>query len=380
MTTPEGHMCVRTLAIIKPPAYDQGKAFLEPLHVAVDDQLDQIYITMLYRLPDLTEPDIPGFLAVLDATNLARKPSYIPLQHPPRDVAVDPLTHKVFVTHNTSPGRVSVINGTEVTFSDGPFDDQPFFLDNIAPVVVPLTINNAYGLAINPQNRRVYVWGAGVNGTTLDADQPNASSPSELSIPSALGPSPDRIAVDANNRIYVPSRTSETNAVLYVLNGSTPPPVVQLSVASGPSDVAIDPTNKRIYVANFDGDNSVSVLAFDPADPDALPTLQSTVAVIGLSPVVRVDPALNLAYVTTRNGPSLEEIGAGMNVIDGASAKLFKLPPDAPPPDPETPLGAWGLDVSVKSHRVYIANARARTISVVEVTRGPSAPVWCLSI
>lgn len=412
MTTPEGHICVRMIAIIKPPPHDQGEAFLEPLHVAVDDKLDRIYVTMLYRTPDLHEPNIPGFLAVLDANNLTRKASYIPLQYPPRDVAVDTKNHKVFVTHNTTPGRVSVINGTEVTFNDASSDDQPFFLPNITPVVVEFKssfikdagqLNNALGVAISPETeeennqqiRRVYVLcGHQAKIAVLDIENPDVPlPPSEQTIsiipppPSPLSVRIDRIAVDRHNRVYVPALKIEPDPAdprLYVVSGNTPSPVSLQDDAgilkiSQPRDVAVDPTNKQIYVANFDADNSISVLTFDPDNPAALPALQTTIVVPGLAPVVRVDPVLNLVYVVTRIGESLEGIGAGMNVIDGITTQIFKLPADAPLPDPHARLWAWGLDVSVKSHRVYIANARARTISVVEVTRGPSAPVWCLS-
>src|SRR6266540_2613542 len=373
VSNPEPEICVRTIARIPLPPQEQGDAFLEPLHVSVDDALARIYVTMLYRTAaslagNEPDPSIPGFLAMVNAVTHAVE--YIPLNLPPRDVAVDPKTHRVFVTHNTGPGHVSVVDGAATS-----------------PQVIgaPIEIQrNPLGVAVDAEARRVYVAHA-VDGmlTVLNADEPFTPLSDEARVISLQGESGiqiDRIAVDAN-RIYVPAikTTDPVGARLYVIDAGTEAftHVDLQGVSSRARDVAVDPVTKRIYVVSFGNANFVSVLSQDP-----LTELFPPIQIPGLTPVIRVDPQLSLVYVATRGGLSLEGIGAGMNVIDGnamsSAEALFKLPPNAPQPNPQAPLGAWGLVISTQSHLVYIANAREKTLSVVAVTRGPSMPMVCL--
>ncbi|MFJ9365289.1 protein kinase [Nocardia sp. NPDC101769] len=220
----------------------------------------------------------------------------------PQGVAVDPMTHKVYVA-NSSSGTVSVLDGT-------------------APAVTA-TIENvpgAMGVAVDPQTRTVYVTDYADAGKVFMID----ANTNTVTATVAVGANPDNLAVDPRTHlVYVTNATVDPLAQgqTGVRTGSKPGSVsvidpraraVTATIAVGirPIDVVVDVDRSRLYVGNA-GDNSVSVLDLSTN------TVAATVTV-GQAPLgLALDHRSGTLYVANNVGNSVSTIDTHTNRVTG---------------------------------------------------------------
>lgn len=367
-------LAIRTVARIPlaGPAPD-ANTVSRPLGVA--NGRGRVYVTlMMWRTDPVTkqpsELSAPSAVAVIDDATQAVI-GYVPVGAVPRYMAVDPITGRVFVTHNAQPksNTVTVIDGAA---------EQPNVIKTLQEG------RNVLGVAVNPLTRRVYIAHAvDARITVIDADSLAVLGQIFLENGIQL----DRIAVDiAADKIYIPAINNQLAAPwLYVIDGATQTwAKVSLAAADptlnqgAPRSVALNAITRQIYVTKFGNVNTVAVL--DHSDPSAPPTLVKILGGVGGNVAdIQVDASRNLVFVSNSTGPGLAKIGLGMSAIDGATASVFALPKETPEP-PKAPVGAWGLGVVERSGRIYITNSEGHSISVVETARLPRSSGAALSL
>jgi YVTN family beta-propeller protein len=186
----------------------------------------------------------------------------------PRDLAVDPSSHTVYVagqvTSATSQGIVTIVNGAHNTVissitQPGVFSNVAVDSSTHAALVTECCLNK---LAI-------------LSGVTFR----------DISVPGTRG-----VAVDsATHTAYVTNADINAGAVS-VVNESTNTVIATVPVGSEPYGAAVDPSTDVIYVTNA-GDNTVSVI------DGATNAVVATVPVGELPTGIAVDAATHTAYV-----------------------------------------------------------------------------------
>ena len=196
---------------------------------------------------------VPAFGQQLIAT--------VPVGPGPANIAVNPVTNKIYVT-NSSSNTVSVIDGaTNMVTETVIVGDAP------EPV------------ALNPVTNKIYVGNAGANTMTVIDGATNATATV------VTGTFPTAIAVNPlTNRIYVANSFSNNVTVIDGATNGT----VTVAADNLPSAIAVNPVTNRIYVATND-----NVTVIDGASNN------TTAVNIGIFPGdIAVNSITNKIYVT----------------------------------------------------------------------------------
>ncbi|MGW1675035.1 YncE family protein [Streptomyces sp. NPDC002324] len=150
----------------------------------------------------------------------------------PLGVAVDPVSHRVFVTrpdHN----EVSVIDATTTP-----------------PGVMSIPVGvRPTGIAIDSQKRRVYVANSGFR--TVSVIDMATGGVANIDV----GASPTGVAVDAHGGVYV----THPDGLVRVIDPGSASVIDRIPVGSRPQGLAFEPHSNRVYVANR-GDGTVSAI------------------------------------------------------------------------------------------------------------------------
>ncbi|MEU6586998.1 YncE family protein [Nocardia sp. NPDC046763] len=223
----------------------------------------------------------------------------------PQGVAVDPMTHNVYVA-NFSSGTVSVLDGTTSA--------------------VTATIENipgAMGVAVDPQTRTVYVSDYADAGKVFVVDANTNTVTANI----AVGANPDEIAVDPRTHlVYVTNATVDPLAEgqtgvrvaskpgsVSVIDPRARAVTATIGVGLRPITVMFDADRSRLYVGN-ETDNSVSVIDV------STDTVAATVAV-GRAPLgLALDHRSGTLYVANNVGDSIWMIDTHTNRVDGTIA------------------------------------------------------------
>jgi YVTN family beta-propeller protein len=217
------HTLVATIPVGGSPSFPQA----DVLRVAVDHIFGRAYVANrhLDRVSIIKISSNPPFLF----------PDFIEVRGP-LGVAVDPVSHRVFVTcpdHN------------EVSF----FDIASHEVIGHIPVGKHPT-----GIAIDPQKRRAYVANSGSKTVSM-INFTNNNSLANIDV----GTSPTDVAVDSHSRVYV----THPDGLVRVIDPGSTTVTARIPVGSQPRGLAFEPHSNRVYVANR-GDSTVS--AIDLAD------------------------------------------------------------------------------------------------------------------
>jgi YVTN family beta-propeller protein len=265
-------------------------AATNPIAVAVDVVSGLAYVA----------ENTPASLTVISGSSYMTNIKDTGAASTPRSVAVNPLTHRVYVADvGGGSGTVSIFQGTTyqatITMTDGPnvvavdtSTDIAYAVDDAGHIAV---INGATGtafspvlqtsaglevVAVNPVTHRAYVAidneGNEVSMAIVDGATNATTSIGVESEPWAVAVNP------ATNMIYVANFDDDD---VSVINGATNQVVADPSTGEGPDALVVDPVNNLIYVANFDSSsltvingatNGTASLSFDttPITPDSL--------------------------------------------------------------------------------------------------------------
>jgi YVTN family beta-propeller protein len=253
----------------------------------------------------------------------------------PNGLAVDPLTHQVFVTSRDN-NRLFVLDGSNLGV-----------LSNIVVGKSP------WGVAVNPATNKAYV----ANWLSQDVYQLNATTRAVLDI-IPVGPNPTFVQINSQtNRVFVAKYGSDE---LVVFNGDTN--AIETSVGTGGVGtwgLAVNPNLNLVYVSSrdsgtvttLDGNNGYQVISSQTIKPcggagaapyamDFNPT--NNKLYIACSPFHNVDSAA--VYAASAGG--LTPL-AFFSIGDGGES------------------GGGGVVVDTATGNAFFTNSRANTVSVV---------------
>jgi len=302
------------------------------------------------------------------------------LRHP-KDVAVDPLTHRIYVTSRDN--------------------NKLFMLDGLTMNVLgeAPTLSEPWGVAVNPYTKKVYVANYG-SGWVSVYDATTLAKRADLSV----GPNPTFVKINlTTNRIFVPIYG---NNGLAIINGDTE----QVSVTgagAGPWGLAVNERHNRVYVGNrndgrvmtYDGNNGFRIIeehtfkacqddgaspfamGYDPnreqlyivcsvyGNINRMVSYKATASGIGgIAPTgisgsgedggggVAVN--LNTGHIFVTNGTT-----SVVNVISGDSYNVIATVPVG--------LNPFGAAVDPTTACVYVVNRDANSITVFQDNFGP---------
>ena len=256
------------------------------------------------------------------------------LSHP-KDVAVNPNTHRVYVTSRDN--------------------DRLYMLDGISLAVLGSVAvgDQPWGVTVNPATNKVYVanWGTNnvtvVNGATLAVIKTIY-----------VGPNPTFVKHNSfTNTVFVVTYSSSSVAII---NGATD--TLQATVSAGGSGswgLAVNPNQNRVYVSNrdtrdittLDGNNGWAVLG----GHTVIPCSGSLPAPYGLefNPVnnklynaCAPSGSVNTAVIYQANAGGLSYIGS-RTINDGGSD------------------GGGGIAIDTSNGNAFFTNSASNNVSVI---------------
>jgi YVTN family beta-propeller protein/VCBS repeat-containing protein len=272
-------------------------------------------------------------VSVFDRANSAAAPATINVVSGPQALALGP-DGRLWVAGNNG---VSVINTAT----------------NQVTSTVTTGVGQSYGVAVGvlPNGQqRVYVTGTGNNRVAVvDA---SAVTPSVLTSV-AVGWTPAGAAVSPDGtRLYVANFSSNN---VSVIDTSTNTVARTYAVGANPYGVAVSPDSTRVFVSNA-GANSVSVI-------NTATAAVSSVAV-GANPFgIALSPDGGLLYVA--NGPDTVSV-----VNTKSSTVMSTVTIDAQAEN------QWhAVAVSPDGRQIYVSDLADRTVRILTINRGNTAPI-----
>lgn len=236
----------------------------------------------------------------------------------PIGIAVNPLTHKIYVANEYS-NTVSV------------FDARTDKIEHtIKTGVFP------YSIDINIFNNRVYVTNRGSNdisvidgSTNLILDNIN------------IGLSPVGIAIDpSSNYIYVTNIDSNS---ISIIDGISNKVINTINNITVPYGINVNPISKKIYITNI-ANSTITVI--DSQKYTIIKDIQVEKAPVGID----IDIEKNLIFVTNYLSNSL-------SIINGTNHSIIKTIKVGTSP--------VGVQINPVSEKIYISNMQSNTVTVL---------------
>ena len=302
----------------------------------------------------------------------------------PDGLAIDRATHTLYVANQASDS-VSVIDTTGCSASKSTGCGHPKATINVG--------NGPTGVAVDEVTHTVYVTNNGgstvsvIDGATCNAEDQSGCRTPPGSV--AAGDAPFAIALDqTTDTAYVTDLgTKDDGDTVSVIDGATcnatvrsgcgqTPP--EVTVGSGPFGIAVNPTTDTVYVADTgqlfvtaDG-NTVSVIdgATCNAEQSSGCGQVPAAVTVGRAPFgVAVDQSSNTVYVANNGGG---EIDATLSAIDGTHCDAADMSGCSSPPP--TSLGSGrapnGIALDPRTHTLYTADFWSAAVSVIDLA-GP---------
>jgi YVTN family beta-propeller protein len=259
----------------------------------------------------------------------------VPVGRDPIAVAVNPLTHMVYVA-NYGADSVSMIDGA--TDSYVATVTMPRDAGQVAAFPLALIVDS---FSASPRAFVVNFWAQKIS--VIDEDSRSTVATIVVGGPHASGPR--ALAFDPTGtppKLYIANLGSAT---VSVYNADTYAWIADIPVGVAPRSLGIfsAPGHRRVFVANRDS-GTVSVI--DGATDSVIATLT-----VGARPRgIAVDPNTGFAYVTNEGGNSV-------SVISDADVVVATIPVGATPE---------GVAVDSGSRRVFVANYAGASVNVID--------------
>lgn len=286
----------------------------------------------------------------------------------PQNVAVNPVTHRIYVP-NFNSANVTVIDE-----STG----------------VPSTVNagtNPSAVAVNPVTDKIYVANQGSNNVTAIDGATNATATVNV------GTAPEAIAVNpVTDTAYVANFNSNN---VTVIDGAANSVVATVPAGTNPLSIAVDPVTNQIYVANTGSNN---VTAIDGAtnnvvatvgagtQPDAIAVNSASdeifVANSGSNNATVIAGATNTVVATVDTGadPIAVAVNPATNriyVVNVMSDNVTKI--DGATNTVATTISAGnqpeGIAINPATNQIYVFNGADDTVTAIDGATNSASPV-----
>ena len=331
-----------------------------PCALAVNEATNRIYVT---NLGGLLGGEIflgNGSITVIDGATNSSTTVTDPNAKFPCALAVNPATNKIYVANgNYGKTTVTVIDGatnSTATVTDPNANGNQFILA-------------ANAVAVNPVTNRIYVANNGSPGnvTVIDGE---TNSTTTVSDPNGI--SPNAVAVnDATNKIYVANGgayPAANHGTVTVIDGATNSTTTLTDPnALAPQAVAVNRSTNKIYVASANN-SAASWMGVVTVINGATNSVTSVINPNAQFPdAVALDEQTNTIYVT--NGGCVPGPGNGcsnpgsnlgsITVINGETDSTTTLI------DPKA-NGPEAVVVDPMTDQIYVANAISGNLSVID--------------
>lgn len=275
----------------------------------------------------------------------------------PTGIALNPLTHTVYVANGTS-GSVSVFNGQ--TCNAGVSRGCGQHVSAVTAGIDPI------GVAVDRSTNTLYIVNLSGTVAMVDGSRCDSANTSGCKVgPSTVtvGSNPQFLAVDdRTHTIYVAN--PNVNEVS-VIDGRRLKLRAKISVGPLPFTLAVNDATSSLYVTDA-GAKTVSVIDIghcNAVDVSGCGRKPVSVNVGEVPGGIAVDTVTGTVYVT---GESSDDV----SVIDGIHCNARTTSGCR-----RTPLrilagrGARGIAVNERTHTVYVANTNANTVSIIDGSR-----------
>ena len=240
----------------------------------------------------------------------------------PIGIAVNPLTHKIYVANELS-NTVSV------------FDTRT---DKLVQTIKTGTF--PYSIDINVFNNRIYVTNRGSDDISV-IDGSTDTIINNIKV----GLSPVGVAVDpSNNWIFVANIDSNS---ISVIDGISNKVINTMNNITAPYGIHISPVSNKIYVTNIA--NPSTITEIDNTTYNVLTNIKVGRAPVGMD----IDMEKNIIFVTNYSSNSL-------SVINGTNNSIIKT----------IAVGKFpvGVKINSVSKKIYISNMQSNTVTVLNGT------------
>jgi YVTN family beta-propeller protein len=260
-----------------------------------------------------------------------RKVPELAISVDPYDIAVDPITNKLYIS-NMRFHTVSVINGST---------DKP-----IAEIKVQ---NFPVAIALDSEMNKVYV--ANSHSNTVSVID---GSTFEVISNVKVGKKPVDIEIDSTEEgvdslAFVANSDSNTISVLEATNDTL---IDNISVGSEPGSLAIDPVINRLYVANSDS-NTISVIDYYIGKGGTFNNKKvvEDIKVGNYPSSIVLDPeANNKLYVANSDS----------NTVSIIDTSALELRPN------DIQVGNNPYSIVAHKNKVYVSNYGSNTVSIID--------------
>jgi len=217
---------------------------------------------------------------------------------------IDANTNSVIDTLDVPAAFIAINDRTNTLYASD--FNQTVYVINAAndTVTTTITVYEALQLAVNPATNRVYIAAANPNSgevTVIDGNTNQVVANIDISGSEFTA----LVAVDSkHNLIYATdeNNTGGPNGVVAVIDGATDSVTDTIVVPGAPTQIAVDPFTRLLYVANQTL-NEVQIIN------GATNQLTSTTIPVGQEPTyATLDPYHNLLYVTNTFSESVSVI------------------------------------------------------------------------
>lgn len=295
-----------------------------------------VYLPMVDRSlsPTATPVPTPTVTPTATPTQPVELPTTVPLGQYPNGVAVNPDTHRVYVSSRNND-RLYMLDGLNHTvISSAKVGDQP------------------WGVAVNRRTNKVYV----ANFTSGNLFVLDGVTLTALEI-LWVGPNPTYVEIDENtNTVFTITYGNES---LVVINGNTDEIMRSIGTgARGSWGLALNPNLNRIYISGRDSGTIVSL----DGNNDWRPISGQSIRAGGASPCtpyeLAFNPGNNKLYAACAHG-GVDTALVYHATMDGLTL-IGRLAIGAGGAD-----GGGGVVVNTSTHNTFFTNSLDNTVSVV---------------
>lgn len=276
-------------------------------------------------------------------------PGYVvDVGHSPAGIAVDPVTHQVFVA-NDGDGTVTGINERSNVTVTIPVGSSSLGVSGVAvDVTTTNLVHQAVGalssaIVVPPVGSQVSTVYIGCLGGGVVIINP-ATDAVTGTISLAAGETAGPIAIDESTHAIYTVDGGEGKVV--VISGATHTVTTTVTVGGDPTSIAVDSGTHQVYVGDISG--KVSVIN---GTTDAV---TATLAV-PYATELAVDPGLHTVYATQENSDVVNAITESSGAVKPITVGKG---------------GALGIAVDTALHELYVTNRSDNTMSVVNGTTG----------
>ncbi len=334
----------------------------------------------------------------------------VPTDQYPLSIAVDPVTHHVYVGNDGSAQVISGVtdkvmttyhqigggigvNGVAVDSKAG----LAWFANGTALAEVDTSTNAfvgqvstydgtggfsgylPWGVATDPLTAQVFTADSAYNSgqvSTLN-EWSGALADTNKSVDDAPGPTgaqPHGIALDPGRKLVFTADLGDTRLSVLTMGGALLHVIDLQTLGGGPQQVAYDPNDNRLLITMW----AQGPGAVHPEDGQLLVLNASTFKKVEAIPLqldptgIAVDPYDHAIFVTNENQTTGNAVGS-LSVIDDRTLNVEQTLPVG--------VRADAVAVDTETHTVYVANEGSNTVSVVnlQIASGPGTLAFATS-